>query len=149
MRRCLLVILALVMAGTTVDLMLLDHHEDRWQMVPLVLNGCGLLCLATCAWVGSPRSIVVLRIVMSLFIGAGFVGIGLHYLGNMEFQKELDATQSGWPLFVKVITAKAPPMLAPAVMAHMGLLGLLYTYQHPALRRSDGPSPLTSSGVSA
>jgi len=148
-RRFLLLILALVMAGTTVDLMLLDRHEDAWQLVPLVLNACGLLSLAACWWGGGPRSVVLLRVVMALFIGAGALGMTLHYLGSLEFQKELDATQSGWPLFVKIITAKAPPMLAPAVMSQMGLLGLLYTYQHPALRRHDGIPPLNSSGVSA
>jgi hypothetical protein len=34
---------------------------------------------------------------------------------------------------VKSITSKAPPALAPAAMIQMGLLGLLYTYKHPAL----------------
>jgi hypothetical protein len=29
------------------------------------------------------------------------------------------------------VTAKAPPALAPAVMAQLGFLGLLYTYRHP------------------
>ena len=40
------------------------------------------------------------------------------------------------------MTAKAPPALAPAGMIQMGLLGLLYTYRHPALRQPmlDRPS---------
>ena len=47
----------------------------------------------------------------------------------------MDPQLAGWPLFVKIVTAKAPPALAPASMVMIGLLGLIYTYQHPALRR--------------
>jgi hypothetical protein len=32
------------------------------------------------------------------------------------------------------MTAKAPPALAPAGLIQLGLLGLLYTYRHPALQ---------------
>ena len=76
-----------------------------------------------------------MRILMVLFVAAGFIGIVLHYLGNREFQLEMDPEAAGWPLFWKVVTAKSPPALAPASMVMMGLLGLIYTYQHPALRR--------------
>ena len=123
------------MLGTAADLMLLDHHEDAWQLVPLVLIGLGLAAAAACAWAAGPGAILLLRVVMVSFVGAGVLGVLLHYFGNVEFQKELDPQQAGWPLFVKAITAKAPPALAPAVMIQMGLLGLLYTYRHPASGR--------------
>jgi hypothetical protein len=51
----------------------------------------------------------------------------------------MDPTQSSWTLFTKVMTAHAPPALAPGVMAQLGLLGLIYTYQHPALVGRDSP----------
>ena len=89
------------------------------------------------AWTlgGRAGAITAMRILMVLFVAAGFLGIALHYLGNREFQLEMDPALAGWPLFVKIVTAKAPPALAPASMVMMGLLGLIYTYQHPALRR--------------
>jgi hypothetical protein len=58
----------------------------------------------------------------------------LHYGGNSEFQREVDPAIGGWSLVVKVMTAKAPPALAPAGLIQLGLLGLLYTYRHPALQ---------------
>ena len=110
-------------------------------MVPLALLAAGVLAAAA-ALTGRAGAVLLFRIVMALVIASGVIGLGLHYLGNTEFQKEMDPSLAGWPLFVKAITAKAPPALAPASMVQMGVLGLLYTYHHPALRRS--ATPLTS-----
>ncbi len=134
MRRMMLLLLTVAMIGTAVDLMLLDHHEDVWQMVPLGLIALGVVSVAVAAMRGGAGAVTLMRVTMALFICAGFVGMGLHYAGNIEFQREMDPGLGGWTLFMKSITAKAPPALAPAAMIQMGLLGLLYTYQHPALR---------------
>jgi hypothetical protein len=132
-RRAVLALLVVFMLGTGLDLMLLDHHEGAWQMVPLALLAAGLV---VSAWTlgGRAGAITAMRLLMVLFVAAGFLGIALHYLGNREFQLEMDPHLGGWPLFVKIVTSKAPPALAPASMVMMGLLGLIYTYQHPALR---------------
>jgi hypothetical protein len=142
MRSALLALLVVFMLGTGTDLMLLDHHEGAWQVVPLALLAAGLLVSAWCVR-GQAGAITSMRILMVLFVAAGFLGIALHYLGNREFQLEMDPAAGGWPLFWKVVTAKSPPALAPASMVMMGLLGLIYTYQHPALRRIAGRSPLS------
>ena len=49
LRRWLLVLLAIGLIGTAVDLVLLDHYEDAWQMPPLVLT---VGSLAIVVWVG-------------------------------------------------------------------------------------------------
>ena len=46
MRRLMLLLLTVAMIGTAVDLMLLDHHEDVWQMVPLGLIALGVVSVA-------------------------------------------------------------------------------------------------------
>jgi hypothetical protein len=119
------------MIGTAADLMLLDHHEDGWQLAPLVLIAAGVGLGAICGLRPTPALIAAMRGLMVLFVAAGGVGMLLHYSGNSEFQLEMDPGLAGWDLFVKAMTAKAPPALAPAVMIQMGLLGLLYTYRHP------------------
>jgi hypothetical protein len=58
----------------------------------------------------------------------------LHFRGNMAFQLDIDPSLSGWALADKVLRAKAPPTMAPGAMAQLGLLGLIYSYRHPALR---------------
>jgi hypothetical protein len=58
----------------------------------------------------------------------------LHFKANIEFQSEVDPSATGWPLWMKAIRAKAPPALAPGVMIQLGLLGLVYTFKHPAMK---------------
>jgi hypothetical protein len=67
--------------------------------------------------------------------------MALHFRGNMEFQLDIDPSLGGWALVSKVIRAKAPPAMAPAAMAQLGLLGLVYCHRHPALAR--GPRPVS------
>jgi hypothetical protein len=130
-RWLLIALLTFGMLGTGLDLVLLNHYEDAWQWPPLALMVVGLLVVAWIAARQSRAAILALRSTMLLFVLAGVAGLMLHYNGNREFQKELDPALSGWPLFVKVITAKAPPAMAPASMIQLGLLGLLVTYKHP------------------
>ena len=141
LRRLLLAILAIGMTGTAADLLLIEHYEETWQAPPLVLIGVALVLVAA-LWLKAGRlGVTLLRVVMLLFIVAGALGVVMHYNGSSEFQREIDPGLSGWPLFVKVVTAKAPPALAPGVMVQFGLLGLLYTYRHPALmHQAPGPA---------
>jgi hypothetical protein len=139
-RLGLLVILVVGIAGTGVELLLLLHFEDTWQLVPLLLMGLALILLAVHAIAPSSGSVRTLQGLMLLFVASGAVGIFLHYRGNVEFELERLASQSGWELFRNAVMG-ATPALAPGTMAQLGLIGLLYTYRHPALTRRDGNSP--------
>ena len=136
LRWLLLALLTFGMLGTAADLVLLGHYEDAWQWLPLALIVVGLLVVAWIALRDDVAAIAVLRWTMGLFVAAGVAGLMLHYNGNREFQQELDPALSGWPLFVKVVTAKAPPALAPAGMIELGLLGLLFTYKNRGRRQA-------------
>jgi hypothetical protein len=126
-RKSLLALLVFGLVGTGVELLLLGHYEEAWQLVPLGLIGAGLVVLAWDAMRSTAATRRIVRITMVLFVLAGGVGVVLHYRGNLEFQLEIDASQSRWDLFRKVMQAKAPPALAPGVMTQLGLLGLIYT----------------------
>ena len=137
LRRLLLTLLAFGLLALLVELVALDHYEDSWQFVPLVMIG---LALANVRWylVGDgATSVRLLRALMLAFVLVGGLGIALHYRGNVEFQREIDPTIGGWPLLLKVLHAKAPPALAPGAMAELGLLGLIYAFRHPALRGAE------------
>jgi hypothetical protein len=146
LRRFVLAIVVLGLLGTVTELVLLEHYEDSLQIVPLFFIGLALMTIA--GHVVAPRagSVWLLRAVMSVLVVSGVLGVVLHYRGSLEFQLEMDPTQSGWDLFAKVLHAKAPPALAPGVMAQLGLLGLVYTYRHPSTRR---PSPDSPKGASS
>jgi hypothetical protein len=70
---------------------------------------------------------------MVLFILSGAVGLFLHYDGKVEFRLESNPSLAGWALFKEAMVGAVPPALAPAAMAHFGLLGLAYAWRHPAL----------------
>jgi hypothetical protein len=135
LRRILLGILVFGVIGTAAELLLLSHDEGALQLVPLVLIAVGMLVICWHLLSVSPTSLRALRVSMLAFILAGGIGVGLHYRGSAEFQTEVDPTLGGFALFKKVMTSKAPPALAPGVMAQLGLLGLAYTYRHPANSR--------------
>jgi hypothetical protein len=124
--QALAAILALGLVGSGAELLLIEHHEDRTQTIPLVAIG---LTLATLAWDLLARGTLsrrCLQVVLSLLVAAGLAGVVLHVRANAEFQNELDPSLSGWPLWRKTLQAKAPPALAPGVLAQLGLLGLVY-----------------------
>lgn len=128
-RRFLLVILTIGMTGTAVELLLLQHDEGAIQLVPLVLLGTGLAAVAWHAMRPGTASARAVRIVMAGFVAAGLAGIYFHYRANVEFQLETDPSLAGAALLWKVLAAKAPPALAPGIMAQFGFLGLAYTYR--------------------
>ena len=131
--------LALLVTGgilaMAVDLVLIGHYEDSNQLIPLAVAVAGV---ATLGWAALLPGVVAMRavqFVMLCFIGTGLVGITLHVQANAEFQREIDPAISARDLLWKVTEATAPPALSPGFMVQLGLLGLVYTYRHPALRR--------------
>ena len=137
LRRLLLAIVSAVMIGTIVDLVLLGHYEEAWQWPPLIVITATLVVAAWTARAGTAAAVTAYRVAMVLVVATGLLGVVMHYSGSRDFQLEMDPALTGWPLFVKVMRAKAPPTLAPAAMIQAGLFGLLYTWRHPAL----GPDP--------
>lgn len=132
-RRFLLGILLFATVGGTVELLLLGHVEDPPQWIPLALMTLGAATLAITALRPTKGGVRLLQALMTLFILSGFVGMALHFRANLEFQQEVDPSLRGRALVWKALRAKAPPALAPGVMVQLGLLGLVYTYRHPAL----------------
>ena len=132
LRGFLLIVLVIGILGTGAELLLLEHVEDIWQYVPLILMGLSLIVLG---WHLVDRGRVNMRVfqgTMILFVVSGFVGLWMHYQGNVEFEREMYPTMEGFELFWKALQG-ATPSLAPGTMIQLGLLGLAYTYRHPAL----------------
>jgi hypothetical protein len=139
LRRLMLGLLLFGLAGTATELLLIGHHEDAWQMIPLIMIGfAGLASLGLAvASRATPWAAVMVRLfqgVMVLLMLSGVAGMVLHYRANMEFKLEMDPSLSGLALFSSVVRAKAPPALAPATLVLLGLLGLTCVF-----RRGDDP----------
>ena len=132
-RRILLAILILGIAGISVELWLMAHTEDFYQLIPLWLAALGAIAAATVVLRPSTGTVRLFQAIMILFLISGIVGAYLHFQVNMEFQLEMDPALSGMALYRKAILAKTPPALAPGAMIQLGLIGLAYTFRHPAL----------------
>ena len=131
LRTLLLVTLVVSLAGTLAELLLLEHFEDAWQWAPIALLGAALVTLGWHALERGPMSLNVLRGLMVLCVASGAVGLLLHYRGNVEFELEMYPDLSGWKLF-KDSMMGATPALAPGAMVQIGLVGLAWTFRHPA-----------------
>jgi hypothetical protein len=133
LRGGLLIILVLGLIGVLSELLLLEHTEDPWQRVPIFLL-IGSLIIA--GWHLVERKALSVRFLqgaMALFVISGALGLLLHFRGNVAFELEMQPSARGWPLIWAALRG-ATPALAPGTMVQLGLIGLAYTYHHPALR---------------
>lgn len=133
-RRLLLALVLFGIMGLALELLLLEHFESIWQWVPLVVLGAGFANGIAVAVRPTHLTIRTFQALMALCIGTALLGLYLHYDGNVEFEREMDASARGLDLFWRSLRG-ATPALAPGAMAQIGLLGLILAYRHPALRR--------------
>lgn len=129
-RLLLLWALGVGVLGTTGELILLRHIDKPAQWIPLAFLGAGLPIVVWHAAAPSAVSVRVLQGLMLAFIILGVLGVGLHYDGNVEFERELHPDEHGWE-FVRKTVAGATPVLAPGSMVLLGLVGLAHAYHHP------------------
>ena len=141
LRKLLLFTLVVSVVGTLVELLLLEHFEDAWQWAPIALLAGALATLAWHALERGPTSLNVLRVLMVLCIASGLLGLILHYKGNVEFELEMYPDLSGWKLFKDAMMG-ATPALAPGAMLQIGLVGLAWTFRHPAYKSATDAQPL-------
>jgi hypothetical protein len=130
-RKLLFAALAVGVIGTTGELVLLRHIDKPAQWIPLV---CLVAAVPVLIWHASSPGVASVRTLQALmlaFIGLGVVGVGLHYDGNVEFQRELNPSERGWT-FIRKTVAGATPVLAPGSMVLLGLVGLAHAYRHPS-----------------
>ncbi len=138
-RRILMATMLLGITGITIDLLLLNHIEDRTQLIPLAVLGLTLVALLAHASFHNRQTVRLVQVFTVVLLACGVLGVYLHFQGNAEFQRELDPAIGGGDLFWKSIRAKAPPALAPLAFVQLALVGLAWSYRHPLLRRPLSP----------
>jgi len=134
LRRFLLAIFLLGIAGISAELWLMGHYEDFYQQIPIVLSALALAGVGAVLLKPGRGTVNLFRAIMACFVLSGMIGAILHFQVNMEFQLEMDPSLTGLNLYRKAILAKTPPALAPGAMIQLGLIGLVYTFRHPASR---------------
>jgi hypothetical protein len=109
-----LALVALGTVGMCIELVLLEHYRDPNQLIPLSVGGVTLLIVMWAAIAPGIVAVRTLQFAMLVYVGCAIVG------GTLHLQADVEA-----------------PALAPGLMAQLGLLGLLATYQHPVLIEPD------------
>lgn len=114
LRRGMLGLVVLGTTGISVELAVLEHYTDWNQLIPLVVAAWGLLAALGMTLAPGLAALRVWQFTMLVFVGTGITGVTMH-----------------WDVVSETVS---PPLLAPGLFAQLGLLGLLYTYRHPAAR---------------
>jgi len=137
-RKILLVMLVASLLGTAAELVTIGHVKPIVQLLPILVLGLSTGAIAAYGISKSGKAIRVLQSAMVLCIVSGFLGIFVHIGVSASEAKSKDKTLEGMKLVRVAITGVAPP-LAPAILIQIGLVGLAYSYKHPALMNGRGP----------
>ena len=140
LRQLLLALVLIGIVGLAIELLLLRHAESFTQLIPHITLAIGLIATAAVYFLPRSGTIKTFKLVMLLFLLVGVLGVFYHLRGNVEFALERDPTLSGMKLVWKVLRG-ATPALAPGALVQLGLLGLIFTYRHPALTGSNQSKP--------
>jgi hypothetical protein len=132
LRELLLGLLFIGNLGLQVELGLLRHADSAAKWIPHVMLFVGLLSLIAVYLRPTRSTFKALTVVMWAYLAVGLLGVYFHFRGNVEFALERDPSLTGLGLVWKALRG-ATPALAPGALAQLGLLGLLYSYRHPAL----------------
>jgi NO-binding membrane sensor protein with MHYT domain len=138
LQRWLMGTLVLGLTGTAIELLLLEHYDEPWQLVPLLLIALAFAVLAWHRARSTTASVRALRMTMLMFVVSSAAGVVLHFRAAAQFQLEIDPAMPTPELIRKVMRVKDPPVLAPGVMLQLGLIGLAYAY---ACRASPTAAP--------
>jgi hypothetical protein len=131
LRQMILALLFVGIIGLIVELLLQKHFDSATQWIPLVSLGVGIATTAAVARNPTRLTMRAFVITMFVFVGAGILGLVLHFKGNIEWALERDPELGGMTLIWKALTG-ATPALAPGALAQLGLLGLAWSYRDPA-----------------
>jgi hypothetical protein len=122
LQRLLLAIWIFGLIGVAAELLLLEHYEDIRQAIPLAMLALGLGVGSWFGWRPSVASERAFQVILVLFVLSGLTGVVLHFLGNLEFERERDASIGGLRLIWRVLTG-ATPALSPGTMILFGVIG--------------------------
>jgi hypothetical protein len=130
-RLLILVAISAALIVTEAELLFVGHTGgNNGQVIAVVLVGLGLITVTCHAILRNTPSIVVFRFTMYLFLIFGIDGFLTHYHWAVQAALKSQPTLVGMPLLYATLSGKIP-LLAPGMLIEIGLLGLIYTFQHP------------------
>lgn len=134
LRLFLLGLAAFLCLGTIVELVLQEHYKEPLQFVPLLFCAVAFVLILPVILRPTRATITALRVGMALGVLASLVGVYEHLEQNLGFVLDI---KPNTPMADAVLQALhgAAPMLAPGLLAIIGVIAIVGTYAHPALEK--------------
>lgn len=130
LRRAVIVVAALSVAGVAVELAVERHWGSITRLIPWVTLVAAVAGVALAASEPSRRRILAVRVIAAIVLCSGLVGVGLHVNENYDAEP-LDATFSErwaatpeverWWIAISKSVGPAPPF-APLALCEVALL---------------------------
>ena len=124
-KQLVLIALLFMTTGMLLELYLLGHYEDNYQLIPLFGIAIALIISVVLNFRASKMIQNLFKLVLILISLSGIYGVYLHLQANFEFEKEIHPTLNNSSLFLESISG-ALPTIAPLSLIVLALIG--YTY---------------------
>ena len=126
-KQIIVLSLLFMMIGTLLELYLLEHYEDTFQLIPVLCIAFSLSLLLSCTFflIKSKKIINLFKLMLVLTSLSGVYGVFLHLQSNFEFEQDMKPTATNWELFSESLSG-ALPTLAPMSMLILALIGYSY-----------------------
>ncbi|MGB1170303.1 MAG: hypothetical protein ACPG4G_09525, partial [Flavobacteriaceae bacterium] len=118
------------------ELYLLDHYEDSWQLIPILSVGTTLVTLLILFFKKTTKVVNLFKAVLILTALSGVYGVYLHLQSNFDFEQDMKPTATNFELITDSLSG-ALPTLAPmslVVLACIGYSYLILIQQHEKIQ---------------
>ena len=124
-KQVIVLALLFMMMGTLLELYLLEHYEDTFQLIPVLCIAFSLTNLIILLFKKSKKIINLFKLMLVLTSLSGVYGVFLHLQSNFEFEQDMKPTATNWELFSESLSG-ALPTLAPMSLVVLACIGYSY-----------------------
>ncbi|WP_411767001.1 hypothetical protein [Winogradskyella sp. A3E31] len=125
LKKVILFAFVIMALGTVLELYLLNHYEDKLQLIPILCIGLVILTAILLVFLRTPLVKGIFKFILVITALSGIYGSYLHLLANYEFELEMTPTASNLDLLSESLSG-ALPALAPFSMIVLALIGYSY-----------------------
>lgn len=131
-RTFLLAMTTIMLAGMSVELMLVEHDENFVQLIPYGLAGIGIASVLAVMLGATRVRLRALQGVIVLLALGGLYGIYEHLAHNFAFELEIRPNATAGDVVIEALQG-ASPLLAPGVLTLAAMMAAAAVYRHPVL----------------
>ena len=124
-KQVIVLALLFMMMGTLLELYLLEHYEDTFQLIPVLCIAFSLTNLIILLFKKSKKIINLFKLMLVLTSLSGVYGVFLHLQSNFDFEQDMKPTATNWELFSESLSG-ALPTLAPMSLVVLACIGYSY-----------------------